>query len=249
MRKIPPLDPVSPYKTQDSKKAQVTRMFDRIAGRYDFLNSLLSLGIDHYWRKKTLQRLQLDPHSSGHILDVATGTCVLAIQAAKTFPSIRVTALDISQKMLDFGRRNIEAEGIGNRIQTQVGDAERLAFAEGSFDAVMVAFGVRNFENLEAGLREMARVLKPGGRMVVLEFSKPRKFPVKQLFHFYFRYILPVIGRVLSRDPRAYSYLFESVQHFPDYERFRGILEQTGLRECGFTPLTFGICSMYYGYK
>lgn len=224
-------------------------MFDRIAGRYDFLNSLLSLGIDHYWRKKTLQRLQLDPQSSGHILDVATGTCVLAIQAAKTFPSVHVTAMDISQNMLDFGRRNIQAEGFENRIQTQVGDAERLAFAEGSFDAVMVAFGVRNFENLEVGLREMARVLKPGGRMVVLEFSKPRKFPVKQLFNFYFRNILPVIGRVLSRDPRAYSYLFESVQHFPDYERFRGILEQTGLRECGFTPLTFGICSIYYGYK
>ncbi|MFZ1256763.1 MAG: bifunctional demethylmenaquinone methyltransferase/2-methoxy-6-polyprenyl-1,4-benzoquinol methylase UbiE [Saprospiraceae bacterium] len=240
---------ISPYKTDDSKKIQIAKMFDHISGNYDFLNSLLSLGIDRFWRKKTLQELPIDPVNQYKVLDVASGTCALSIQAVTMYPNIKIAATDISLKMLQNGFHRIEKLGFQKNIEISVEDAEHLSFSDNTFDAVMVAFGVRNFENLEAGLQEMRRVLKPHGKIVILEFSKPRKFPIKQLFNFYFKNILPIIGNLLSKDSRAYTYLFESVQHFPDYERFTAILSNIGLIKCSYKPLTFGICTIYSGYK
>ena len=233
----------------DSKKTQVTRMFDNIAGSYDFLNRFLSMGIDRRWRAKTLKFLNLSPGASSQILDLATGTCDLAIEAVKMYPQVTVHAVDISENMLKKGNEKIIKSKLENNIFTSIQDAEKLNFDNDQFDAVMIAFGVRNFENLNKGLSEMFRVLKPGGRMIILEFSQTTRFPIKQLFNFYFKYILPGIGNLLSKDSHAYSYLFESVQHFPDYDRFTAILKQQGLRECTFKPLTFGICTIYIGTK
>lgn len=249
MRKIVTLIQISPYKTVDSKKSQVTRMFDNIAGSYDFLNRFLSLGIDRRWRTETLKCLDYISDQNAVLLDVATGTCDLAIEAAKMYPKIKVQAVDISEKMLSKGKLKIEKQNLQSRIFASVEDAEALSLNNDAFDAVMIAFGVRNFENLQKGISEMYRVLKPGGRIIILEFSRPLHFPIKQLFNLYFKYILPAIGNLMSKDSRAYSYLFESVQHFPDYNRFTAILEQEGLRDCSFKPLTFGICTIYIGTK
>ncbi len=224
-------------------------MFDQIARRYDFLNSLLSAGIDRYWRSRTLNSLELSPTRDHSILDVATGTGALAIAAARKFPNCKVTGVDISTGMLEKGKELVRLASMQNRITMSHADAEALPFADDVFDAVCIAFGVRNFENLQSGISEMRRVLKPGGKIAILEFSKPRHFPVKHLFQFYFKNLLPVIGKSISRDPRAYSYLFESVQHFPDYERFTAIMSELGFSKCTFTPLTFGICTIYTGIK
>lgn len=224
-------------------------MFDNISGSYDFLNRFLSLGIDRGWRKKTLKCLNINSGSNKEILDVATGTCDLAIEAVKMYPDVKIQAVDISEQMLKKGFEKIKASKLENSVFVSVQDAEKLSFENDRFDAVMIAFGVRNFEDLNKGISEMIRVLKPGGKMVILEFSQARSFPFKQLFNLYFKYILPFIGNLLSKDPRAYSYLFESVQHFPDYARLTAILEQEGLRECTYKPLTFGICTIYLGTK
>jgi demethylmenaquinone methyltransferase/2-methoxy-6-polyprenyl-1,4-benzoquinol methylase len=238
---------VVPYKDDRSgKKEQVARMFDSISGNYDFLNHFLSLGIDIRWRKKAVKLLAL-----GHpklILDVATGTGDFAVETLKLNPD-KVIGIDISEGMLEVGRKKMKARGLDDRIELISGDSENLPFEENKFDAVVVAFGVRNFENLEKGLAEMHRVLKPGGRMVVLEFSKPRSFPFKQLYHFYFTYILPKIGKVVSRDPAAYTYLPESVQAFPDGDSFISILDRLGFKNTICKPLTFGISSLYIGVK
>ncbi len=247
--KVSPVTIVKPYHSGDSKKAQVARMFDHIAHRYDFLNSLLSMGIDRYWRSCTLKSFGLDPLQKTAILDVATGTGALAIEAALRFPNSQITAVDISQGMLQKGTEMVQKASLQNRISMILADAEELPFEKDSFDAVCIAFGVRNFEDLQKGIADMKRVLKPGGKIAILEFSRPRRFPVKQLFHFYFKHILPLIGKSISKDPRAYSYLFESVQHFPDYERFTAIMSELGFRQCTFTPLTFGICTIYTGIK
>jgi demethylmenaquinone methyltransferase/2-methoxy-6-polyprenyl-1,4-benzoquinol methylase len=224
-------------------------MFDNIAGSYDFLNRFLSLGIDRRWRTKTLKYLDFTKAQKSLILDVATGTCDLAIEAAKMYPQATIHAVDISEKMLIIGKLKISNQNLADRIYTSVEDAEALNLNSDTFNAVIIAFGVRNFENLQKGIAEMFRVLKPGGKMIILEFSRPRRFPIKQLFSLYFKYILPTIGNMMSKDSRAYSYLFESVQHFPDYDRFTAILEQEGLRDCSFKPLTFGICTIYIGTK
>jgi len=238
---------VVPYKDDRSgKKEQVARMFDSISGNYDFLNHFLSLGIDIRWRKKAVKLLAL-----GHpklILDVATGTGDFAVETLKLNPD-KVIGIDISEGMLEVGRKKMKARGLDDRIELISGDSENLPFEENKFDAVVVAFGVRNFENLEKGLAEMHRVLKPGGRMVVLEFSKPRSFPFKQLYHFYFTYILPKIGKVVSRDPAAYTYLPESVQAFPDGDSFISILDRLGFKNTICKSLTFGISSLYIGVK
>ncbi len=238
---------VVPYKDDRSgKKKQVARMFDSINGNYDFLNHFLSLGIDIRWRKKAVKLL-----APGHpklILDVATGTGDFAVETLKLNPD-KVIGIDISEGMLEVGRKKMKARGLDDRIELISGDSENLPFEENKFDAVVVAFGVRNFENLEKGLAEMHRVLKPGGRMVVLEFSKPRSFPFKQLYHFYFTYILPKIGKVVSRDPAAYTYLPESVQAFPDGDSFISILDRLGFKNTICKPLTFGISSLYIGVK
>lgn len=224
-------------------------MFDQIAHSYDQLNSLLSLGIDRYWRKKLVAKI---PYASGtplRFMDLATGTAVLSVEVAKKYKHARIDALDISNGMLEQARRLVAKKGLEHQIFPQWADAESLPSESNVYDALFIAFGVRNFENLEKGLSEMYRVLKPGACVLILEFSQPTGSPFKQLFHFYFKYILPVIGNLWSKDPRAYSYLFESVQQFPAYERFTTILQSQGFRQCDYKPLTFGICTLYFAVK
>lgn len=238
---------VLPYR-QDSatKKDQVAKMFDNISGDYDFLNHFLSLGIDILWRKAAIRKLKsLQPKL---ILDVATGTGDFAIEALKLNPD-KVVGVDISEGMLSVGRQKMSARGLDTKIELIYGDSEKLPFESNKFDAITVAFGVRNFENLENGLAEMLRVVRPGGKVVVLEFSKPRKFPFKQLYNFYFKFVLPKIGRWVSRDSSAYTYLPESVQAFPDGEVFTKILDHLGYKDTQCKPLTFGISSLYIGTK
>lgn len=239
---------VTPYNQKEDKKAQVGRMFDGIAPYYDFLNRLLSLGIDRIWRKRAIA--QLNPADHRRILDVATGTADVAIQTARQVPTVEhITGMDLSEAMLEIGRQKIKRQSLHDRIVLEQGDSENLPYPDNSYDAVTVAFGVRNFEHLERGLAEMFRVLQPGGKLVVLEFSRPTAFPFKQLFNFYFANILPLIGRLQSKDPRAYRYLYESVQAFPDGQQFADILKQTGFNTTQWIPLTLGVCTIYTGEK
>jgi demethylmenaquinone methyltransferase/2-methoxy-6-polyprenyl-1,4-benzoquinol methylase len=238
---------VVPYKQEKStKKEQVARMFNNISHRYDFLNHFLSLGIDKGWRRKAVN--QLKPLKPRIILDVATGTADFAIEALRITPE-KVIGVDISQGMLDVGRKKLISRKLNDRIELRQGDSENLPFEENKFDAVTVGFGVRNFENVNRGLEEIRRVLRPGGMLVVLEFSRPRRFPFKQLYTFYFSLILPKIGQVVSRDKEAYTYLPESVEAFPDGEDFLAILTNLGFKEPACTPVTFGISSIYTARK
>lgn len=238
---------VVPYKAQEtSKKEQVAQMFDNISPRYDFLNHFLSLGIDILWRKKAIGLLKKEAPKT--ILDIATGTGDFAIEALVLKPE-KIIGVDISEGMLSFGREKIKKLGMDSVIELRSGDSENLPFADNSFDAIIVSFGVRNFENLSRGLSEMNRVLRPGGSCVVLEFSKPRKFPFKQLYNFYFEHILPVIGKLVSKDQAAYTYLPESVQAFPDGENFLQVFEKAGFTHTQCILLTFGISSIYFGKK
>lgn len=238
---------VVPYKEEKvSKKEQVARMFDNISYRYDFLNHFLSLGIDKGWRKKAIRMLQ--PAAPKYILDVATGTGDFAIQALKLAPE-KITGVDISEGMLEVGRKKIAAKGLSSKIEMRNSDSENLPFSDNNFDAVTVGFGVRNFENLEKGLSEIYRVMKPGATLVVLEFSRPRRFPFKQVYNFYFKTILPKVGRLVSRDKAAYTYLPESVEAFPDGNDFVNILKNIGFKNTACKPLTFGISSIYSGQK
>ena len=238
---------VKPYNQLDSKKKQVSGMFDNIAPWYDFLNHFLSLGVDLYWRRKTIASLQQNPPAE--ILDVATGTADLAIEAARQFPAARITGIDISNEMLEVGRKKLTEKKLDKRITLLSGDSENIAFPDNSFDAVTVAFGVRNYEDLSKGLVEMQRVLRPGGSLAVLEFSKPTVFPFKQLYNLYFRHVLPLIGRLTSKDPKAYSYLYESVQAFPEGEQMASILRKAGYKNISFQRFTLGICTLYSAYK
>lgn len=238
---------VVPYKDQATgKKQQVAHMFNSISPQYDFLNHFLSLGIDILWRKKAVKLLR--QHQPRTILDIATGTGDFALEAMKLNPE-KIIGLDISDGMLEVGRKKIKARGWHQRIDMVNGDSENLPFEENKFDAVIVAFGVRNFENLERGLSEMLRVLKPGGAVVILEFSKPRGFPMKQLYGFYFRAILPLVGRLFSKHRTAYTYLPESVDVFPDGNNFLAILNKIGYQNATCQPLTFGVSSLYYAQK
>lgn len=238
---------VTPYNQKGiSKKEQVRAMFDNIAPRYDFLNNFLSLGIDKGWRKKAIALLKKEQPKS--ILDIATGTGEFALEALLLQPD-SIKGIDISEQMLQYGRTKIAKAGVEHIIELKQGDSENLAFAENSFDAVTVAFGVRNFENLEKGLLEIYRVLKKNGTVVVLEFSKPQKFPVKQGYHFYFRNILPFIGKLISKDNRAYNYLPESVKEFPSGKDFTKKLENAGFINTNCVSLTFGIASVYTAKK
>lgn len=238
---------VTPYRTDESKKAQVERMFDKIAPKYDLLNRVLSLGIDVWWRKRALSYLKSGQPRD--LLDVATGTADVALLAAKILKPQRIIGIDIANLMLDIGRQKIRERGLDATIELRTGDSEKLEFGDASFDAVTVAFGVRNFENLERGLSEMLRVLRPGGQVVILEFSRPNIFPFKQLYNTYFKYVLPLIGRFTSRDMRAYTYLFESVQAFPEGDQFLKILSKTGYQNPRCERLTLGICSIYHAVK
>ncbi len=236
-----------PYKhSEHSKKSQVEEMFDNISSRYDLLNHLLSLNIDKAWRKKTIRKLKEKNHA--HILDVATGTGDFAIEAAK-LGNVKIVGIDISEGMLNVGRKKIKNRGLANIIELKKADSEYLPFGDDTFDASIVGFGVRNFENLKKGLTEILRVIKPGGVFYILEFSKPAKTPFKQLYSIYFTKILPLIGRIVSNDKSAYTYLPESVNEFPDGERFLAILAEVGFVKSSFYPLTFGIASIYEAYK
>jgi demethylmenaquinone methyltransferase / 2-methoxy-6-polyprenyl-1,4-benzoquinol methylase len=240
---------VKPYSAEGSKKAQVSQMFDNIAQNYDFLNHFLTLGIDKIWRRKMINEVcMVQPNM---ILDVATGTGDVAINTLKQLKNknLHIVGLDISPEMLNIGKKKVHTEGMSDKIDMVVGDSENLPFENNKFDAVTVAYGVRNFENLERGLSEMQRVLKPNGKLIVLEFSKPRSFPFRQLSNFYFKNILPAIGKMTSKDARAYSYLYESVQTFPDGTDFLTVLQKTGYINTQCTPLTLGICSIYTAFK
>lgn len=238
---------VVPYKDQNvSKKEQVARMFNNISYRYDFLNHLLSLGIDRRWRKKAIKILGVSKPKV--ILDVATGTGDFALQALSIHPE-KVIGVDISEGMLEVGRKKLIQRGVDHKIELQLADSENLPFPDNNFDAVTVGFGVRNFENLKKGLLEINRVMKPGAVLVVLEFSRPARFPFKQVYNIYFKFILPVIGRLVSRDKSAYTYLPESVEAFPDGDKFIAILQETGYKNTACKPLTFGVSSIYTAQK
>lgn len=238
---------VVPYKNQNSgKKEQVTRMFNNISKHYDLLNHLLSLGVDIYWRKQAIKMLK--PENPKYILDIATGTGDFAIEALALKPS-KIIGVDISEGMLEVGKKKLQRMRLEDKIELRIGDSERLLFEDNIFDAIIVAFGVRNFENLEKGLADMYRVLKPGGSVVVLEFSKPQKFPFKQLYNFYFKSILPIVGRIISKDQSAYTYLPESVKAFPDGNAFLEVLNRVGYKNTICRTLTFGISSIYMGRK
>ncbi|WP_443946210.1 bifunctional demethylmenaquinone methyltransferase/2-methoxy-6-polyprenyl-1,4-benzoquinol methylase UbiE [Pedobacter sp. AW1-32] len=239
---------ITPYQVADAtKKEQVANMFNNISGTYDFLNHFLSLGIDVIWRKMAIKELvSIHPRI---LLDVATGTGDFAFEAIKKLHPEKVIGVDISEGMLDVAKKKINERSLNDVFSVQVGDSEGLHFEESTFDAITCAYGVRNFENLEKGLSDMYRVLKPGGKMVILEFSKPRKFPVKQLYNFYFKHILPSFGKLFSKDNRAYTYLPESVAAFPDGKDFTVLMEKIGFKSTKHRILTFGISSIYTGTK
>lgn len=238
---------VIPYKeSTDSKKVQVEAMFDNISGKYDFLNHFLSFSLDKYWRRSAIELLKGDRPEM--LLDVATGTGDMVKAALRLAPS-KITGIDLSEGMLQVARKKKFPPSKNTLIEFVKGDSEDLPFPDQSYDAVTVAFGVRNFENPIKGLSEMLRVLRPGGKLVVLEFSKPVVFPFAQIYRFYFRYILPFFGKMLSKDKSAYSYLPESVSLFPEGNRFVDLLDEAGYRECHFRPLTFGVVTLYTGIK
>jgi len=238
---------VVPYKDKDgSKREQVAEMFDNISPKYDLLNHLLSGGVDIYWRKRAIKLLRKQQPKV--ILDIASGTGDFAIEALSLRPE-KIIGVDISEGMLAVGREKIKKLGKQDIITLQSGDSENLSFQNNYFDAVIVSFGVRNFQNLLAGLTEMNRVMKSDGTCVVVEFSKPRSFPFKQFYNFYFKYILPLIGKTVSKDSSAYTYLPESVQAFPDGEAFLEIFKKAGFKNTKCIPLTFGICTIYTGQK
>ncbi|MEW6509456.1 MAG: bifunctional demethylmenaquinone methyltransferase/2-methoxy-6-polyprenyl-1,4-benzoquinol methylase UbiE [Bacteroidota bacterium] len=224
----------------------VGSLFDSIAYRYDLLNHLLSGGIDHYWRRRAIAELRdLRPR---RVIDVATGTADLAIAAARLNPE-RIVGVDIAGNMLALGRRKVAARGLDRLITLQGGTAEQLEFPDASFDAAIVAFGVRNFADLAAGLAEMRRVIRPGGMIVILEFSRPAAFPFKQLYFLYFRRVIPFVGRIVSRHDTAYRYLPETVMKFPQDRQFLDILSRTGFSSVSAARLTFGIVSIYTGVR
>lgn len=243
-----PHDHITPFKDPEkSKKQQVTDMFDKIAWRYDRMNRFLSARTDIGWRKKAISLLKKDKPAS--ILDVATGTADMAILACKILKPEKIIGIDISEGMLELGRKKVEKEGLDRVIQLQIGDSEAINQPSNSFDAVMVAFGVRNFENLETGLAEILRILKPGGRLVILEFSKPRKKAVKSLYNLYMKIVAPQVARWFKQNKEAYQYLNESANAFPDRHLFTDILKKTGYTDTGFKPLSLGICCIYTGRK
>lgn len=238
---------VKPYASKEgSKKQQVAEMFDNISARYDFLNHFLSMGIDKGWRRKVVRMIGAKKPST--ILDIATGTGDLAIALSK-IPNTQITGLDLSAGMLKVGEEKIAKKGLTTQISLQQGDSENLPFEDNSFDAITVAFGVRNFENLEKGLSEIYRVVKPGGTVAVLEFSQPTGFPFKQVYRFYFKFILPTIGRMVSKDDSAYTYLPESVDAFPYGDRFIQILNKLGFSQPVAKEVTFGVATIYTATK
>lgn len=234
---------IKPYSGEGSKKDQVEQMFDNIAPAYDPLNHILSLGIDRQWRRTAINWLK--PFRPQHILDIATGTGDFAILAGRRLAPAQLIGVDISEGMMQVARQKVARYGMEAMIHFQKEDCLRMSFADDSFDAVTIAFGVRNFENLDACLREIHRVLRADGHLAILELSTPVRSPFKQLFAFYSKAILPLIGRLISKDNSAYTYLPETIKAFPQGEVMQGILKKAGFREVGFRRLTMGICTLY----
>ncbi|TKC61396.1 bifunctional demethylmenaquinone methyltransferase/2-methoxy-6-polyprenyl-1,4-benzoquinol methylase UbiE [Pedobacter hiemivivus] len=239
---------ITPYQSQEAtKKEQVATMFNNISGTYDFLNHFLSLGIDILWRKKAIKELKsIKPRV---MLDVATGTGDFAFEAISILKPEKIIGVDISEGMLDVARKKITERNLQHIFSVQMGDSEGLHFPDNHFDAITVAFGVRNYQNLEKGLADMFRVLKPEGKIVILEFSKPRSFPIKQAYNFYSQQVLPFFGKVFSKDSRAYTYLPESVAAFPDGADFIKLMDKVGFKKSKDIRLTFGISAIYTGVK
>ena len=242
-----PHDAIKPFAEADSKKAQVRRMFDGIAARYDFMNRFLSLGIDVQWRKKALYLFKKEKPQ--HLLDVATGTGDMALLAAKIVGPKKITGIDLSENMLQVGRKKVAAYNGATQISLLQGDSETINFSDNTFDGVMVAFGVRNFENLEQGLAEMKRVLKPGALLVVLEFSKPKWLFAKAFYNLYMARIAPQVAGLFRQNKKAYQYLNASAAAFPDRDAFVQVLKKTGYSDTSFKPLSLGICCIYTGRK
>ena len=238
---------MKPYNTDQTKKEEVREMFDNIAPKYDLLNHTLSMSIDRVWRRRVVGEVRRA--KPGRILDVATGTGDLAIAMARRIRDVQVLGVDLSEQMLAVARRKIEARGLDGRIVLDRGDAERLAVADASVDVATVAFGVRNFGDLGAGLRELARTIKPGGKVVILEFSRPRNRVFRALYEFYSYKILPRIGGLVSRDKRAYEYLPASVGEFPAPEEFMAMMARAGFRNCRARSQSFGIALIYIGER
>lgn len=238
---------ITPYKNKESsKKAQVAKMFDNIAGSYDFLNHFLSLGIDILWRKRAVREIgKISPKT---ILDIATGTGDLALEASVLKPT-KIVGIDISEGMLDVGRKKMKKKGLDSMIKLQFGDSENLPFEDNSYDAVIAGFGVRNFEDLSKGLSEMHRVMSKGGKLAILEPAEPTTFPFKQLYSLYFKRILPFVGKLVSKDNAAYTYLPESVAAFPSGHAFLKELEIAGFKHPQHIKLTFGVAALYTATK
>ncbi len=239
-------DTITPYKTSTEKKEQVAQMFDNIANRYDFLNSLLSLGIHKGWRKKCVKLIANKKPQV--ILDVATGTADFAIECAKLNPK-KIIGVDISEGMMSAGRVKLKDLKLDSLITLESGNAETFVYDDNTFDAIVVGFGVRNFQNLEKGLCNLYRVLKPGGELVILEFAYPTNWFVKAIYTFYFSYITPLIGKIFSKDNRAYSYLTESVKAFPNNQNFVSILNKLHYKNTSFKSLSFGVAAIYKAEK
>jgi demethylmenaquinone methyltransferase/2-methoxy-6-polyprenyl-1,4-benzoquinol methylase len=237
---------VKPYNSDRSKKEEVAEMFNNISGKYDFLNHFLSLGIDHLWRAKAVKELkEIEPK---RILDIATGTGDFAIASLKLNPT-EIIGMDISSGMLEVGKEKMKKKKVDNIISMRLGDSEDLPFEDNYFDGLTVGFGVRNFENLEKGLSEMLRVIRPGGKAIILEFSKPKKFPVKQGFGVISKYIIPFFGKLISKDDKAYAYLPESVAAFPEGKAFENILNKLNYKNIKSIPVSGGIATIYVGSK
>lgn len=238
---------VKPYGNENSsKKEEVAQMFNNISKRYDFLNHFLSLGIDKLWRKKAIKELR--EISPKRILDIATGTGDFALASLKITPN-EVIGIDISEGMLNVGKEKMKRKKVDHIISMRLGDSENLPFEDNYFDALTVGFGVRNFENLEQGLGEMLRVIRVGGKVIILEFSKPKKFPIKQVFGFYSKYFIPFFGKNISKDEKAYAYLPESVAAFPEGKDFLEILEKVGYKNVEAKLVSGGIATIYIGRK
>ena len=238
---------IKPYNQEAEKANQVEQMFDNIAPTYDKLNHRLSWDIDKGWRLKAIRQLQ--PFAPKTLLDIATGTGDFAILAAKMLKPEKLIGADISEGMMEIGRQKVKAEGLDSIVSFEKEDCLNLSYADGTFDAVTAAFGIRNFADLDKGLKEMQRVLKPGGHLSIVELTTPVSFPMKQLFRIYSHTVLPVYGRLISKDTSAYGYLTKTIEAFPQGERMMDILKKAGFAEASFKRLTFGICTMYFATK
>ncbi|MBS1650538.1 MAG: bifunctional demethylmenaquinone methyltransferase/2-methoxy-6-polyprenyl-1,4-benzoquinol methylase UbiE [Bacteroidetes bacterium] len=239
-------DSITPYKSDSEKHVQIAKMFDNISNKYDALNSILSIGIHKGWRKKCVNRLKiLQPQ---HILDVATGTADFAIECSKLHPK-KVIGIDISEGMLNIGRKKIQDKKLDTIISLQQSNAETADFTDSSFDAIVIGFGVRNFQNLEKGLTNLQRMLKPEGKLIILEFSFPKNTIVKWFYNFYLFKLTPFVGKLVSKDNRAYTYLAESIEAFPNNEKLVAILKNCGFTKASYNSLFFGVSAIYEASK